>query len=186
MTNNLQKGKLKRWNDDKGYGFIGSEHGRRDIFIHISALNRMSRRPVVGDVITYQVHTDNDGKQRAVNGKIEGVAELNLNPSRKHIKQKKENNWISKTLSVALVVGIALFVYVKYMKNSEPQGKASTLISSYSIDEQNSENYSCAGKVYCSEMTSCDEAKFYQRNCPGTKMDGDGDGIPCESQWCRR
>ena len=40
------------------------------------------------------------------------------------------------------------------------------------------------GKIYCSEMTSCGEAKFYQRNCPGTKMDGDGDGIPCESQWC--
>ena len=24
-------------------------------------------------------------------------------------------------------------------------------------------------------MTSCEEAKFYIKNCPGTKMDGDGD-----------
>jgi hypothetical protein len=46
------------------------------------------------------------------------------------------------------------------------------------------ENYTCSGKVYCSEMTSCEEALFYQRNCPNTKMDGDRDGIPCESQWC--
>jgi len=73
MNNNLKKGKLKRWNDDKGFGFIGSEGGRRDVFIHISTLKRMSCRPVVGVVITYQVHTDNDGKQRAVNAKIEGV-----------------------------------------------------------------------------------------------------------------
>jgi len=44
--------------------------------------------------------------------------------------------------------------------------------------------YSCDGRVWCSDMTSCGEAKFFIRNCPGTKMDGDGDGIPCEKQWC--
>ncbi len=44
--------------------------------------------------------------------------------------------------------------------------------------------FQCRGKIYCSEMSSCEEAKFYLRNCPGTKMDGDHDGIPCESQWC--
>jgi len=46
------------------------------------------------------------------------------------------------------------------------------------------ENFSCDGRVWCSEMTSCDEAKYFIRNCPGTKMDGDNDGIPCESQFC--
>jgi hypothetical protein len=33
-------------------------------------------------------------------------------------------------------------------------------------------------------MSSCQEARFYLANCPNTKMDGDGDGVPCESQWC--
>ena len=33
-------------------------------------------------------------------------------------------------------------------------------------------------------QASCDEAKFFLRNCPDTKMDGDHDGIPCEEQWC--
>lgn len=44
--------------------------------------------------------------------------------------------------------------------------------------------YQCEGKIYCSQMTSCEEATFYLRNCPNVKIDGDGDGIPCESQWC--
>lgn len=44
--------------------------------------------------------------------------------------------------------------------------------------------FQCSGKIYCSEMSSCAEAKFYLRNCPGTKMDGNNDGIPCEKQWC--
>lgn len=40
--------------------------------------------------------------------------------------------------------------------------------------------FTCRGKIHCSQMASCDEAEFYLRNCPGTKMDGDGDGKPCE------
>jgi cold shock CspA family protein len=51
MNHTLQKGKLKRWNDDRGFGFICPDDGKRDMFIHISALKRMRRRPVVGDVI---------------------------------------------------------------------------------------------------------------------------------------
>lgn len=45
-------------------------------------------------------------------------------------------------------------------------------------------NFKCIGKIYCSEMKSCSEAQFYLSNCPGTKIDGDNDGIPCENQWC--
>jgi len=46
----------------------------------------------------------------------------------------------------------------------------------------------CDGRTYCSQMTSCEEATFFLRNCPGTKMDneGKGNGIPCERQWCKR
>jgi hypothetical protein len=33
-------------------------------------------------------------------------------------------------------------------------------------------------------MTSCAEATYFLKQCPGTRMDGDGDGEPCESQWC--
>jgi Excalibur calcium-binding domain len=46
------------------------------------------------------------------------------------------------------------------------------------------DNYLCDGRVYCSQMTSCDEAKYFLAHCPGVKMDGDGDGIPCERQFC--
>jgi Excalibur calcium-binding domain len=48
-------------------------------------------------------------------------------------------------------------------------------------------SFTCDGRKYCSQMTSCEEAKFFLNNCPGTKMDnhGKGNGIPCEKQWCR-
>ena len=46
--------------------------------------------------------------------------------------------------------------------------------------------YRCDGRVYCSQMHSCAEATYFLKNCPGVKMDGNGDGVPCEKQWCGR
>lgn len=49
-----------------------------------------------------------------------------------------------------------------------------------------SASFKCDGRIYCSQMTSCEEATFFLGNCPGVKMDGNNDGVPCEQQWCRR
>ena len=46
-------------------------------------------------------------------------------------------------------------------------------------------NPRCDGRLYCSQMTSCAEATWFLKNCPGVKMDGNNDGIPCERQWCK-
>ena len=45
-------------------------------------------------------------------------------------------------------------------------------------------SFKCDGRIYCSQMTSCAEATYFLGQCPGTKMDGNHDGIPCEIQWC--
>ena len=44
--------------------------------------------------------------------------------------------------------------------------------------------FQCDGRLHCSQMKSCNEAKLFLKNCPGVKMDGDGDGVPCEQQLC--
>ena len=44
--------------------------------------------------------------------------------------------------------------------------------------------FRCDGRQHCTQMRSCGEAKYFLANCPGVRMDGDGDGIPCEQQWC--
>lgn len=39
----------------------------------------------------------------------------------------------------------------------------------------------CGSKKYCREMRNCDEAKAYLSQCGLTRLDGDKDGVPCES-----
>lgn len=60
----------------------------------------------------------------------------------------------------------------------EPQGQSRTVIP------DNSGRFSCAGKTLCGEMTSCEEANYYLTNCGLERLDGDKDGVPCET-LCR-
>lgn len=39
----------------------------------------------------------------------------------------------------------------------------------------------CGKKQYCSEMRSCAEARHYLTHCGVRSLDGNGDGLPCES-----
>jgi hypothetical protein len=65
------------------------------------------------------------------------------------------------------------------------QGKAERPTSTAAPTESRNP-FKCDGRKYCSQMTSCAEARYFLANCPGAKMDGDGNGIPCERQWCNR
>jgi len=47
-------------------------------------------------------------------------------------------------------------------------------------------SFRCDGRTHCSQMTSCAEARYFLAQCPGVKMDGDRNGVPCEKQWCGR
>lgn len=65
---------------------------------------------------------------------------------------------------------------------SAPQGQG--IDSQTDASEPLQSPFHCDGRTYCSEMTSCAEAKYFLAHCPNVKMDGDHDGIPCEKQWC--
>jgi len=196
----IEKGKLVRWIDDKGFGFIKPENGKDDIFIHISALRGMSRKPVIGDVIHYQISFDAKGKTRAVNAKIEGVSQaLTLAPlehTRKTTRSSAANERPYRNLTtraskpqkrfslipILVVIGAAIFVYLKVSKEKTFINQVKTPTVETQPVRQ-TEQFQCQGKVWCSQMSSYEEAIFYLRNCPGTKMDGDGDGDPCERQF---
>lgn len=53
------------------------------------------------------------------------------------------------------------------------------------VEAGTSASFKCDGRTYCTQMTSCAEATYFLKNCPGVKMDGNNDGVPCEKQWCK-
>ena len=111
MTKPLLTGVLKTWKEDRGFGFISPDNGGRDVFIHISAIGESSRRPVPGDIIHYQLVRDKNGKFRAINASIEGVAKL-AKSTQDGTKAKSKTVWLIASIIVllALIAG-AVFIY---------------------------------------------------------------------------
>ena len=44
------------------------------------------------------------------------------------------------------------------------------------------QHFTCDGRQHYSQRASCAEVTYFLKNCPGVKLDGDHDGIPCEQQ----
>ncbi len=58
-------GKLKSWNDDRGFGFIEPAQGGDDIFVHIKGFPPGTGRPVIGLPLSFEVELGPQGKKRA-------------------------------------------------------------------------------------------------------------------------
>ncbi|WOJ88878.1 cold-shock protein [Methylocapsa polymorpha] len=58
-----QQGTVKFFNADKGYGFIKPDDGGRDIFVHITAVERAGLASLTeGQRVAYEVEPDKKGK----------------------------------------------------------------------------------------------------------------------------
>jgi CspA family cold shock protein len=65
----MNTGTVKWFNEQKGYGFIQPDNGSKDVFVHISAVERSGLRGLAeGQKISYEVEADRrSGKESAVN-----------------------------------------------------------------------------------------------------------------------
>lgn len=64
----MANGTVKWFNATKGFGFIQPEHGSKDIFLHISAVERAGiSRIDDGQKVTFDVETGRDGRESATN-----------------------------------------------------------------------------------------------------------------------
>ncbi len=120
-----KKGKIIKWNVDKGFGFIRPFDSKQDIFVHITKIQR-KRTPNLGDVITYTQSADKNGRPCAVDAVLAGDKLI------KKIKRKTKKGYIGfavlyllayiglsfsnhvPVLLVILLLGFSLITYLMY------------------------------------------------------------------------
>ncbi|MEL7464722.1 MAG: cold-shock protein [Pseudomonadota bacterium] len=64
----MANGTVKWFNSTKGFGFIEPESGGKDVFVHISAVQRSGLQGLDdGQKVTYDLEAGRDGRESAVN-----------------------------------------------------------------------------------------------------------------------
>ncbi|MGI9424996.1 MAG: cold-shock protein [Hyphomicrobiaceae bacterium] len=68
----MPSGTVKFFNTTKGYGFIQPDDGGKDVFVHISAVERSGiATPNEGDKLTYDLEQDRQGRSAATNLRLD-------------------------------------------------------------------------------------------------------------------
>jgi len=181
------QGKITSWKDDKGYGFVVQNGASEQVFIHIKSFSNRHRRPVSDEIVTYEINIDAQGRKRAEN--VEYVS----NPLFKAGATTGGSFPMKKLIVIILIVVAGWQVFGKYLNpGTDNSGLPEAALSGehLPLPEEKYNNattptsFSCDGRTHCSQMTSCEEAYYFLKNCPGVEMDGNNDGEPCEQQWC--
>ncbi|MFB2830424.1 excalibur calcium-binding domain-containing protein [Aeromonas jandaei] len=190
----------------------GTQKGA-ELFVHITALQTDGLSPMAGERVSYLMGSGKDGKPRAEqvffpdrpmslaashrSSRSESASSQgrSYTPASTYRRPRpayqRRNRWRS-TFVPLLLVALCLFSYSRFSAESVIPAPATPVSSDESrigtTDDTTASlptrSYHCDGRQYCSQMTSCEEATWFLQNCPNTKMDGEGDGIPCENQWC--
>lgn len=187
-------GILRSWNEERGFGFIAPTHGGAELFVHVSAFPRDGSRPAVGETLSFELGRGRDGRVQAVDV-VRTAIGRDVRPAAAPAHQRpgpRKSGWLGQGLLLVLVVAVGNWGYGRYQANAhrrhleslppaaaapEPEKARQTVVPEGS-------GLRCDGRTHCSQMTSCAEATWFINHCPGTQMDGNHDGVPCEQQWC--
>ena len=194
-------GSIARWVDERGFGFISDDENGEEVVLHVSSLSRRSIRPQVGDRVSFDLQLDDRGRPQAVRvAHARGPVFAQVVPASAERSRRRKppgaTVWIAGV--VALALGFGWFMTRPVPAPAPTPSAAGILPRSAAPGRAESPSanpspvlratagapFSCQGKTRCSEMTSCAEAVFYMQRCSGSVTDGDGDGLPCEDQWC--
>ncbi|WP_306602567.1 cold shock domain-containing protein [Azonexus sp.] len=188
------EGTLAKWNDDRGFGFITPTTGGPEVFVHVSAFPKDGLRPRLGERLSFEIETGNDGKKQAkrlvcLDRTTVGRPAQRTHPAR-HRETQPGPGWFGRLVALLLAAGVGYYGYNAFMQRSQI---ATPTASWHQTEPANAwpataepapQSFRCDGRQHCSQMTSCEEAKYFLRYCPGVKMDGDYDGRPCETGPC--
>ena len=203
------EGVLKSWDKARGFGFITPlSGGGQDLFVHVSDLVCQGAVPRPGERLSFEIGVGADGRKKAL--RVRRPGQRAAGKARKAAPRRSwAGSWLGRLAGVVaagalayrfappLMAAIHMGGGAKHQAAPQVPLQARTAPQAVTPPSTLSQGappqarpapaagaYHCDTRTHCSQMTSCEEATYFLRNCPGTQMDGDGDGIPCERQLC--
>ncbi|MDC7710524.1 cold shock domain-containing protein [Vogesella indigofera] len=188
----LYHGTISRWHDDKGFGFITQDHTREELFFDLSDCPPDGVRPQVGFVVYFQRQQGANGKvsARQVQGKVftaPPAASPPLQPLDYVLTPAAPRHSHSRVHGIVLLLlltaGVAGYASFASRSSAAPASSAVGTARPAATPATATAGFRCDGRQHCSQMNSLQEAAYFLQHCQDTRMDGDGDGQPCETQF---
>lgn len=99
-------GKITRWQDEKGFGFIQSEQSNKELFFHISDY-RAKERPTLQESVVFELGTDKKGQPCAKY--VQQVSFVQQRQQQRNVsRQVKQTNEMAINFTLILGVGFLL------------------------------------------------------------------------------
>ena len=83
-----QQGQIKKWQEDKGFGFIETEAGEQ-VFFHVSEF-KARRRPTLGEAVVFSIGQDNQGRKQAKQVQELGFVQQQMAQKNQQIRQRNQ------------------------------------------------------------------------------------------------
>ena len=101
---------------------------------------------------------------------------------------------MKRIIVLVLLAAVAWFVWGKYQERvraeraAEITRQAATKKALPTAGTGNAgvSFFSCDGRNICSQMKSCEEARFFIKTCPGFNSGVFGEEANCEQHWCKK
>jgi len=109
-------GNIKKWNDERGFGFIQEEQTNTEYFAHISSFTPKTPRPQIGERVIFDTITSDKGRKEAKNiYYLERPKPQNRRVDSQKNHRETSNNRIlpllESLLSILVIAGIGYFIY---------------------------------------------------------------------------
>ena len=143
----MQSGTIKKWNQDKGYGFIDVDNQSEDVFFHISKV-RLSQPITIGQQVYFESVRNDKGQLRAteVTSNVLSISEnptsklstrsskKSANNNQSNSKQinkqnnskQKINNWSAAIFGLLGLLAVIYFGFIALQPSLSPEDALST------------------------------------------------------------
>lgn len=104
------RGTLKKWNDDRGFGFLQTGETGVEVFVHVKSFALRGGRPQIGETFFFDIEPGPAGKRRATN-----VERVQAVQARMAVRRQSPHHRVSAALlaipGFAIVYAIAVHLW---------------------------------------------------------------------------
>jgi uncharacterized membrane protein YsdA (DUF1294 family)/cold shock CspA family protein len=108
-----QLGRLVKWDESRGFGFIQPDSGGPQVFVHISKIADR-RRPAVGDRFSFEVARDLQNRLSAAHVRYGETAAPRRKAAR-HDSQANNHPWPAALVAIAALLAIGLAAFLGHL-----------------------------------------------------------------------